>query len=133
MKNLVWENSLSVDVEEIDEDHRRLIELFNLLNQAVEEEQEADYIRILTEELLSCTEWHFRHEERLMFWHNYDGLQEHRAEHQELMSSIRTFLQRVIEGGGDLSNKELEHLENWLVGHILGADMDLGSYLSERV
>ncbi len=133
MKNLVWENSLSVDVDEIDEDHRRLIELFNLVNQAVEEAQSVEYVRILIEELLSCTEWHFRHEERLMFQYSYEGLQAHREEHQELMSSIWAFLKRVIEEEGKLSNEELEHLENWLVGHILGADMDLGSYLSERI
>ena len=31
MKDLVWDRTLSVDVPEIDEDHRRLVDLFNLL------------------------------------------------------------------------------------------------------
>ncbi|HIJ47946.1 MAG TPA: hemerythrin, partial [Gammaproteobacteria bacterium] len=37
MKELIWDQSLSVQVKEIDEDHRRLVELFNLLLHAVEE------------------------------------------------------------------------------------------------
>ena len=36
MKDLIWDNTLSVQVQEIDEDHRRLVELFNLLGHAVE-------------------------------------------------------------------------------------------------
>ncbi len=35
MKDLLWDNTLSVQVQEIDDDHRKLVDLFNLLNHAV--------------------------------------------------------------------------------------------------
>lgn len=35
MKDLVWDKTLSVEVPEIDEDHRRLMDLYNLLKHAV--------------------------------------------------------------------------------------------------
>ncbi len=66
MKELIWDKTLSVDVPEIDEDHRRLVELFNILNRSVVEGDATNYIEAVMEELISCTVWHFRHEERLM-------------------------------------------------------------------
>ena len=43
MKDLTWGSALSVQVDEIDEDHRRLVELFNLLNHAVVEGEAPNY------------------------------------------------------------------------------------------
>ncbi len=37
MKELLWDKTLSVDVPKIDQDHRRLLELFNRLGYAVED------------------------------------------------------------------------------------------------
>lgn len=37
MKNLTWSGTLSVEVKEVDDDHRRLVDLFNLLNHAINE------------------------------------------------------------------------------------------------
>jgi hemerythrin len=38
VKDLLWDNILSVRVQEIDDDHRKLVNLFNLLNHAVKKE-----------------------------------------------------------------------------------------------
>ncbi|MBK7768904.1 MAG: hypothetical protein IPI44_24500 [Sulfuritalea sp.] len=37
MKDLVWGEILRVGVDEIDDDHRKLVNIFNLLNHAVME------------------------------------------------------------------------------------------------
>ena len=83
MKELIWDDSLSVQIQEIDEDHRKLVDLFNILSHSVEEGDASNYIEAVLEELLSCTIWHFRHEERLMLKYSYEGLLEHKKEHQE--------------------------------------------------
>lgn len=131
MNDLVWDKTLSVDVNEIDEDHRRLVELFNLLNHAVADGDQPDYVEAVLEELISCTVWHFRHEERLMLKHGYGDLQEHKAEHQELIQSARDLQQQYLRGGTALSGDDIEYLEHWLTEHILVADMKLGAYLVE--
>ncbi|WP_293649655.1 bacteriohemerythrin [Thiolapillus sp.] len=131
MKDLIWDNTLSVQIQEIDEDHRRLVDLFNLLNHAVEDGEKKDYIDAILEELISCTVWHFRHEERLMLKYAYDGYSEHRKEHEELIESIKALQQERKKEGISVTQDDIEFLEHWLTGHILGADMDLGAYLSE--
>lgn len=131
MKELVWDNTLSVQVKEIDEDHRRLVDLFNILNRSVEEGESAEYIEAVLEELISCTVWHFRHEERLMLKYGYEDLAEHRTEHRDLIESARELQRKFLSDGKAVSSEDIEFLEHWLTGHILGADMQLGSYLGE--
>lgn len=133
MKELVWDKTLSVDVPEIDEDHRRLVDLFNILNRSVVQGDAPDYIEAVMEELICCTVWHFRHEERLMLKYDYAGLQEHKTEHDELIASARELQAKLLQAGGAVSSKEIEFLEHWLTGHILGPDMDLGAYLCEAM
>ena len=36
MKHISWDDSLDVDVEEINDDHHKLVNLFNILSQAVD-------------------------------------------------------------------------------------------------
>jgi len=131
VKDLVWNNALSVQVEEIDEDHRRLVNLFNILNHSVVEGDATNYIEAVLEELISCTAWHFRHEERLMLKSGYEGFVEHKTEHQELIDSVKALQQKFLQEGKPVSSEDIEFLEHWLTEHIVVADMELGSYLGE--
>jgi hemerythrin len=131
VKDLVWDSSLSVHVKEVDEDHRRLLDLFNILSHAVAQSDARNYIEAVLEELISCTVWHFRHEERLMLKHGYDGLAEHKLEHEQLIESARALQQKFERGSGPLSSEDIEFLEHWLTEHIYVADMQMGSYLGE--
>ena len=129
MKNITWDDSLSVNVEEIDEDHRRLVDLFNILSHSVAEGDAADYIEAVLEELIACTIWHFRHEERLMLLYKYDGLEGHKEEHLELIKSVRALQQKFHKENKLLTTEDIEYLANWLTEHIVGYDMNLGFYL----
>ena len=82
MKDIIWSDILSVEVDEIDEDHRKLVNIFNTLNHAVAEKESPEYLAAVLEELINCTVWHFSHEERLMLKHGYKELKEHKAEHE---------------------------------------------------
>jgi hemerythrin len=131
MKELSWSNTLSVEVQEIDDDHRKLIDLFNMLSHSVEEGDEPKYIEAVLEELISCTAWHFRHEERLMVKYGYKDYDEHLSEHQKLIESARELQQKLKQEGHQISNQNIGFLENWLTEHILVDDMRLGSYLAQ--
>ena len=133
MKDLLWDGSLSVQVEEVDDDHRRLVELFNILKNSVDKGASEDYIDAVVEELITCTIWHFRHEERLMLKYGYTGLAEHKAEHEELIESAIQLQQKFWKNNRTLPTEDIEYLEQWLTGHILGLDMDMGAYLSEKM
>ncbi len=117
-------------MDEIDQDHRVLVGLFNLLNHAVADNEASNYIEAILDELVACTAWHFKHEERLMLKHEYPGIDEHRLDHRELIQSAQAIQQRV-SADNPLSAVDIQYLDHWLTGHILGPDMELGNYLAE--
>lgn len=133
MKDLKWGKILSVGVEEIDEDHRKLVDIFNVLNHAVAEDESPDYLRAILEELINCTVWHFSHEERLMLKHRYPDAAAHTQEHRELIDSARDLQRKVLQEGRAVSEEHVIFLERWLTEHILTADQKLGSFLYETM
>jgi hemerythrin-like metal-binding protein len=133
VKDLVVDHILSVGVDEIDDDHRKLVSLFNMLNHSIAEGDAPDYLQAVLEELISCTVWHFSHEERLMLKYGYEDIAEHKAEHQELIKSARELQQKILQAGKLVANEDIDFLERWLTGHILTADMRLGAYLAMEI
>ena len=131
MKDIVWSHTLSVEVDEIDEDHRKLVNIFNILNHAVVEGESPDYLAAILEELINCTVWHFSHEERLMLKYGFEEIEEHKAEHRELIKSAKELRQEILQANKPVADEHIEFLERWLTEHILTADMRLGSYLSQ--
>ena len=88
-----------------------------------------EYIEALLDELISCTIWHFRHEERLMILYKYKGFEEHKAEHIELIDSVSELQQKFQQENRLLTEEHIDYLSHWLTEHILGQDMKLGFYL----
>ena len=131
MKDIVWDYVLSVGVDEIDEDHRKLVNIFNILNHAVAEGESQDYLAAVLEELINCTVWHFSHEERLMLKYGYEGIEEHKTEHRELIKEAKGLQQEILQADKPVAAEDIEYLERWLTEHILTADMRLGSYLCQ--
>ena len=131
MKDIVWSHTLSVEIDEIDEYHRKLINIFNILNHAVMEGESQDYLAAVLEELINCTVWHFSHEERLMLKYGYEEIEEHKAVHRQLIKSAKELQHEILQMNKPVVDEHIEYLERWLTEHILTADMRLGAYLSQ--
>ncbi len=133
VKDLVWGEILSVGVDEIDEDHRKLIHILNILNHSVMEKESPEYLAATLEELINCTVWHFSHEERLMLKFRYSETEEHKAEHRALIEGVKELQQEILQADKPMVDQHIEFLERWLSEHILTADGRLGSYLSQVI
>jgi len=131
VKDIVWGHLLSIEVDEIDDDHRKLVNIFNILNHAVMEGDSPDYLAAVLEELVNCTVWHFSHEERLMLKYGYEGTEEHKALHQELIKGAKELQEKILQADKTIADEDIEYLERWLTEHILTEDMRLGAYLSQ--
>jgi hemerythrin len=131
MKDIAWSKILSVGVEEIDDDHRRLIAIFNELNQAVSSGASAEYRAATLDELLKCTAWHFSHEERLMLKYDYPARAAHKAAHTELVEAALALQAKLAQADQAVANDEIAFLDRWLTEHILTVDQHLGSFLAQ--
>jgi hemerythrin len=76
MALMTWGPKLSVGVPQIDDQHKKLIELVNRLNEAMIAGHGRDLIGSTLSELVKYTQYHFACEERLMSTH---ALRAHRG------------------------------------------------------
>ncbi len=133
MAFLDWSPELSVGFEEVDDDHKMLIEMLNALSDAVTEAKENAVIGQVLDDLPAYTMWHFRHEERLMQAHGYPGFAGHKAHHEELAEQATGLQKKYQEGDSGVAREALPFLKTWLASHILGADKEMGAFLSAKV
>lgn len=129
MYYLAWSKTLTVDVPEIDADHRGLVRLAHELRRSINTGAPRRKLRPLLKDLSGHTYTHFRREERLMRSAAYPLLPWHKRRHAT-GRKIVTHLELCL-GTGDMEASLflLESYEGWLQDHIRLADRMLGAYL----
>ena len=118
-----WDDSFSVGVPAIDQQHRFLILKIRDLQEAMAAGSAGAMLAPLIHNLVTYTKFHFAYEERLYAERGYQDIDDHKEFHSEMA-------QQVIEMGDALKNDKLHagapvmaFLKHWLVDHILGKDM----------
>ena len=106
------------------------MDIFNILINAIKEDESLDYLLAVLDELINCTVWHFSHEERLMLKYSYEDINEHKRMHSELINSANTLKHKISQSNESISDEDVIFLEHWLTEHILTDDMRLGVFLS---
>ncbi|SCA56112.1 putative Hemerythrin [Candidatus Terasakiella magnetica] len=131
-----WQESMSVGISVVDDDHKKLIAmieqfrgLVDTLNEKSEKEAaiELDQVFYL---LHDFTKTHFRREEMIMKALKYPDVKRHVVLHQELIKQLMTaygkFKEERTKGNLQGPINELATLLNqWIVNHILQEDLQL--------
>lgn len=125
-----WSEALSVSVEEVDADHKRLVGMVNGIHDELEKKADKDALSDLLEELLSYTSWHFRHEERLMQEASFEGLFDHKKEHEDLVRQATGLYEAFLDGDDGVPGRLMPFLKEWLTNHIIGTDKKMGVFLA---
>ncbi|WP_448189042.1 bacteriohemerythrin [Azospirillum sp. sgz301742] len=127
---ITWNDGMSVGVEDLDNDHRVLIELINQLAGA-ESRQDRINLEAVLDELVDYTVFHFEKEEQYMERAGYPALPGHKRTHAVLTEQVLAIRRRVVEGDqAGLGDEVLDFLSRWLREHILQADALYRPYLA---
>jgi hemerythrin len=125
-----WSDKLSVGVERIDNEHRRLLDLLNELHCALEAGTGQGALGGVLDGLIQYASYHFAHEEELFLRSNYPGYEKHLRQHKTLTAKVLKIYADFQTGTAAVQPEQiLEFLKNWLSQHIMGADRDFGVYL----
>jgi len=130
-KLIVWSKSYSVNVDQMDKEHQRLIDIINKMYGAMRSGRGKDAIGSILDELVEYTKTHFMHEERLMRESGFSGLDEQRRAHEALINQVIE-IQTKFNAGTALSQEVLSFLKNWLVNHIQGMDKRYGPSMNKN-
>ncbi|HRS19486.1 MAG TPA: bacteriohemerythrin [Bacteroidales bacterium] len=122
MSLLTWNSTYSVNIVEIDNQHKKLIDLINQLYDAKQAGAADTIIQKVFNELVSYTFTHFNYEESLLRKANYSDLAEHCDIHKSIVERVRNLQKQYNDGSATAINDTLEFMKNWLMKHIAGTD-----------
>ena len=131
MPKIEWREDLSVGIEAIDEDHRKLIRIINDLFDQVESDADKTVIAHYFDELEAYTHYHFGREEALMIERcasevHAERIRLHLEQHRYFIDKIPELKTRLL--GTDskaVSLEVLDFLLHWLIDHIINEDLSL--------
>ena len=132
MSLLTWNDSYSVGVETIDQQHSGLFAILNELHAAMMKGHAQNLVGPLLDKLVTYTLGHFAYEERMMQEARYPNFAAHRAHHVDLARQVEEFMARYKRGDGALTIELLQFLKDWLTKHIQHEDKQYRPYLTRN-
>lgn len=119
---VIWSDELSVGIEEIDSQHKVLVDLLNELHRAIVGHHGSEAAHRILAELLEYTRIHFAVEESLMRILGYPDYEEHKHHHELLLNEVRMLSRKLAEGKKSVNFELLHFLKMWLTRHIMEED-----------
>ncbi len=124
---LTWGSSLVVGIEVIDQQHQRLLKIFNNLVVAQTESNSADILKANLADLSKYTRYHFGTEEEMM--KKWSITPSHKKMHLKAHQSFINFIDRAHgladDNPDDVALHVTSFLAKWLLHHIIEVDSRL--------
>lgn len=131
MATLVWTEQFSVGVEEIDNQHKILIDLIDRLYQAAVKRQDKELTAEVLATLIDYTKTHFALEEDLLKLSGYPAFAVHQQEHVRFVQKIADLSSKFQVENRSVTLELIKFLNNWLSGHILNTDKAYAPHLAK--
>ncbi|MBF0378638.1 MAG: hemerythrin family protein [Desulfamplus sp.] len=133
MAKITWSELLSVGNEEIDNQHKRWIEIFNTSHDKM---MSCDYSLLsrigidALKQMMEYVQMHFEFEENYMQQINYPALLEHKLQHEFFKLQLDKINQDFENGISKLNSEIIKLIENWLIGHIQKEDQKYKTFIA---
>jgi len=127
-----WQDSYSVGINSIDQQHKKLVNLINQLQTAVDYSTGEEFEREALDALVDYTKTHFGHEESLMQQYGYPGYEPHTGEHKKMIREVEALLAEYDKDPEQAIQRALNFLKEWLIDHINGTDKQYSSFLRDK-
>jgi len=129
---LEWEEKYSVGVEELDKQHKVLVDILNELFDAMLDRKGNEVLGKMISKMLDSTRAHFSREEKLMEKYGYPDLPLQRNEHRLFIEKILVFKSDFDGGRKLLSVKIITFFKTWLSQHFSTADKRYAQFFYEK-
>lgn len=122
MNVVQWSDDYSVDIQEIDEQHKCIVRYINELYEALAKKDSRDLVADIIQKLAEYTKIHFAVEETLMRIFHYEGYEPHKAIHDKIVQQVLAYQGKFISGDDKVGMELLMFLKGWLFEHINKVD-----------
>ena len=125
MERFKWDDQYSIGNSSIDEQHKKLISLANLVLSFSDAGEKPEIVKRAVVTLCDYTRTHFTEEEKYMEIIRYAGLEEHRLLHSNIVGEMN----RIMKGSKtirDLVEQFKRLMPIWVIQHIMTEDKKIG-------
>ena len=127
-----WNESFLIGIEELDHEHKVLIEDINRLHEELARNSEKSEIAKYLGDIHARMQAHFALEEHVMKEHEYEFFDEHKREHDELLDEYTENMLQFLNDVDTFSRISIENsLKQWVVQHIITSDKKMSQMVQE--
>lgn len=128
----VWDDKYCTGIDEIDRDHKGLVDLINDLYEAMQDGSGGALLLPIFSALKRYTENHFHKEERYMIECEAPDQSKHFQEHKRMAETLADLESRHRHGEAAISLQTLTFLRDWLKNHICVVDQAMANKLKNQ-
>lgn len=129
-KQIEWNDSLSTEVRSIDEHHITLIGHFNSFVSALEQGEPMSVLLKLYGDILEEVLSHFAFEEQIMLNIGYQGYNEHKTHHNNLLNDAQLILSELEEAEcAEDAIASVNFLRHMIMKHISEQDLKIRDFV----
>ncbi len=129
MSAINWNDSLSVKINSIDLQHKKLIDLINGFYDHINQGSQKVKMLELIKSLKDYTVFHFSTEEKYMKQYNYPEFSNHKKEHEIFIKKVHDFEDRYMNGKLILTIEITNFIKDWVTNHIMNTDKKYSEFL----
>lgn len=119
---IAWDKSLNTGIEVIDNQHKRIVEYINQLEDSIAV-KDRNAIGQIVDECADYTMSHFAFEESLQEEAGYQYFKPHKKVHELFARRVGEYQSR-FKAGEDIGDELHDMLSRWLINHIQKDDAD---------
>lgn len=131
MARFLWTNNLSTGHPKIDDDHRKLFEMINAFQDALEQQRGKELTERVLNNLVTYYRIHFQREEAAMQHVGYPDYVEHKLEHEKFIAEVDLLVQNFKKGATINPVYVGRMLSDWLRNHIVHTDTKMALLLKD--
>jgi len=130
-----WNENLECGYEEIDNQHKQLIETLNKLMKASSEGKSEKVVLETLDFLTGYSIKHFEDEENLQIKYNYPDYIHHKQIHDEFKNVVGELIKKVQKEGPTIEIIDIvsSTMGAWLLTHIKGDDFHMAGFIKSRL
>ncbi len=132
MLDIIWDQTYSVNIAEIDRQHQKFTAMLDMLFEALEAGRSQNALSEILRELIAYAGYHFDTEERLMIKYHYPEFGEHHKEHEEFRAKIAEFHKGFREGKETLTGDVVKFMAHWIADHVMKTDKRYAPFLNGK-